>query len=207
MIEILEDKSLNLSHKVVHSGVLLTSIDVDFRGGNDCSRILHAPKLCLVLPRIGYLLSLADTIQDYYSSIDKEFLKIIENNFSWFEFDGSIINSQFPVGLLFDKHCKNHNSILFNIKLVLQSKNGMRTTIHYDKGSIFNNNLTKIITNNIKLSQTIMFGDCRRFQKLSKREYQELINSIFSLSRTTGNYENVILRLFGPTQEMFTKIK
>lgn len=92
METILEGKSHNLSHKIVHSGLLLISIGVDFRGKNECSRLMYAPKLCFVTPRIGYLLSLTDAIQDYYSSIDKDFLNLTYDTFSWFEFDGSKID-------------------------------------------------------------------------------------------------------------------
>ncbi|KAH8583202.1 uncharacterized protein ELE39_002900 [Cryptosporidium sp. chipmunk genotype I] len=201
MFKILEDKLHDLTHKIVHSGLILISISTDFRGENESPSLKYAPKLYFIIPRIGYLLSLTDTIQDYYTSIDKEFFNLIENTFSWFEHDG----------VLFDKYYKSNNSVLFNIKLVLQHKNSNKnrqeTFFFSEKNSVFNNNLTKIITNNIKLSQTVMFGDCRKLQMLNKKDYNELFDSIFSLSRTTREYEKIIDRLFGTTNEIYLNTK
>ncbi|OII72027.1 uncharacterized protein cubi_01360 [Cryptosporidium ubiquitum] len=194
MLKILENKLHGLTHKIIHSGLILISIAIDFKEGSGC-----------------YLLSLTDAIQDYYTSIDSEFLNLIENTCSWFEYGGSIINSQYPIGLLFDKYCKNNGGILFSIKLVFQNKNSnsnnQKVAIFSEKNSVFNNDLIKIITNNIKLSQTVMFGDCRKFQMLNKKDYDELFNSIFSLSRTTCEYETTINRLFGSTNEIYINTK
>lgn len=92
MLKIIQDKLHDLTHKIIHSGLILVSIEISLRGENDYSRLTCAPKLYLIIPRIGYLLSLTDIIQDYYTSIDKEFLNLTENTFSWFEYNGLIIN-------------------------------------------------------------------------------------------------------------------
>ncbi|KAL5369238.1 hypothetical protein CPHLJ_4g2034 [Cryptosporidium parvum] len=211
MLKIIESKSHALTHKIIHSGLLLISISIDHGEESKFSKWKCAPKLYFIIPRIGYLLSLIDTIQDYYASIDKEFYNLIENTFSWFEYDGLVINSQFPVGILFDKYHKSNDSVSFNIKLVLQynnsNKNNRKAPFFSEENSVFNNNLIKIITNNIKLSQTVMFGDCRKLQMMNKKDYNELFDSIYSLSKTTGEYEKIIHRLFGSANEIYFNTK
>ncbi|KAF7459349.1 autophagy protein 5 [Cryptosporidium felis] len=209
MSKILDNELYCLTHKVIHSGLILVSITIDIRNGEEFPKLRSTRKSYFIVPRIGYLVALVEQIRDHYCSIDGEFIKLIENNSSWFEFNGSIINSEYPIGLLFDLYSENNESLIFKLNLVFHERSNCREDLKNTRLFDYNYNykrFTKVFTNNIKLSQTIMYGSCRKFQMLSKRQFEGLFHTVLSLSKTTNQYESMIEILFGSPREIFMNI-
>ncbi|KAH8738947.1 hypothetical protein FG386_000813 [Cryptosporidium ryanae] len=188
-----------LTQGIIHSGLILLSISLEIRGIKGYSTLKCAPNLYLLIPRIGYLICVFDSVRDYYNSFDYRFSILIDNNSNWLEYDGFIINSECPIGLLSDIY--NINGLNFCIKLVIcsEGRDGKKTIKSISNGDCF----FKKITNNIKLSQTLILGNCRKFQMLSEKEYKNLIGFIYSLSLTTEKYECIYKEIFGKVEEIY----
>ncbi|KAK6589764.1 hypothetical protein RS030_1163 [Cryptosporidium xiaoi] len=193
----------SLTQNVIHSGLVILSIHLEIRGAKGYSTLKCAPKLYLLVPRVGYLICVIDALQDYYNSFDSRFSMLIEKNHHWFECDGFKINSEYPIGLILDIHNKSGLQLCVSLVIVFEDKSGEKI----ERATFNEIDFVKKITNDIKLSQTLILGNCRKFQMLSERKYKYLIDLIYSLSVTTEKYESIYEEIFGKVEEIYNNAR